>query len=121
MKGESRDRVVKRTSRRARFEFSQLPWMIAKTAGGLAAALGGLAAAWTLTHSLHGEQADFWPALIFALAGFLLFIGADRVLAKRADTANRPVASTRRASVLPWFLLVLLAAGFLLLVHFITR
>jgi zinc transporter ZupT len=108
---------MKRISRRARPEFSQLPWMIAKTAGGLAAALGGLAAAWTLTHS---PQVNPWPTLILALAGFLLFIGADRVLAKRADTANRPVASTRRASVLSWLLLVLLAAGFLLFVHFIT-
>ena len=112
---------MKRTSRRARFEFSQLLWMIAKTVGGLAAALGGLAATWTLTHTPHSEQADPWPALILALAGFLVFIGTERVLAKRADTASRPVASTRRASVLPWFLLVLLAAGFLLFVHFITR
>lgn len=112
---------MKRTSRRARFEFSQLLWMIAKTVGGVAAGLGSLVAAWTVTHTPHSEQADPWPALILALAGLLVFIGTDRVLAKRADTANQPGDSTRCASVLSWFLLVLLAAGFLLFVHFITR
>jgi hypothetical protein len=112
---------MKRISRQARPEFSQLPWMIAKAAGGLATALGSLAAAWTLTHSLHGEQVNPWPALILALAGFLVFMGTGRVLAKHEDAANRPVASTIRASVLSWLLLVLLAAGFLLFVHFMTR
>ena len=114
-------KAMKRTSRRARPGFSQLPWMIAKTVGGLAAALGGLAASWTLTHTPHGKQANPWPTLILALAGFLVFIGTDRVLAKRADTANQPRDSTRCASVLSWSLLMLLAAGFLFFVHFISR
>lgn len=121
MKRAGEEEAMDRTSRPARSGFTRLPWMVAKAGGGIAAALGSLAAVWTLTHAPRGEQANPWSALILALAGFLVFIGAGRALAKRADAANPPVASAGRASMLPWALLLLLAAGFLLFVHFMAR
>jgi heme A synthase len=121
MKRASEEETMEQASRPARSEFSLLPWMVAKATGGITGALGSLAWVWTLTHAPQGEQANPWPVLILALAGFLVFIGAGRALSKHADAANPPVASAGRASVLSWTLLLLLAAGFLLFVHFMTR
>lgn len=111
---------MEQTARPAKTAFSPLPWIIGKAAGGIAAALGSLTMAWSLTHTPFGEQANPWPAIILALAGFLVFIGAGRVLAKHADAATQPLTSTKRASALSWSLLLLFAAGFLLFVYFMT-
>jgi hypothetical protein len=121
MKRPGEEGAMERTSHPVRPEFSLLPWMIARAVGGIAATLGSLATAWSLTHAPYREQANPWPVLILVLAGFLIFIGAGRALAKHADAATPPLASTDRASVLSWSLLLLLAAGFLLFVHFMTR
>lgn len=105
----------------ARSESSLLPWMLAQAAGGIAAALGSGAVVWTLAHASTGERSFPWPALILALAGFVVFVGARGALAARAAAAATPPASSVRASALSWSLLLVLAAGFLVFVHLTTR
>lgn len=121
MKRTGGEGTMARHSHPSRSGFSLLPWMLAKTAGGIAAVLGSLAAAWSLSHASHADQAPPWPALILALAGFLAFIGAGRALAKHVGAATPPVASSRRTSVLSWSLLLVLASGFLIFVQLMTR
>jgi hypothetical protein len=106
-----------------RSEFRQLPWMVAKTIGGIAAALGTLMLAWAMTRDTHAALADHLPAVILTIAGFLVFIVAGGALAKPSGRDNATVqpAERRRGSLLSWSLFLLLAAGFLIFVHFMTR
>jgi hypothetical protein len=108
-------------SRQTRTELRQLPLMLGKLLGGLAAVIGFGMASWVAT---HGKDGDVWPPLLAGVAGLAVFVVSARRLAKRAAAAGAPPplpGKIKRSNLLAWLLLLLFAAVFLLCVGLFLR
>lgn len=99
----------------------QLPWMLGKLLGALAAAIGFTTAIFITTRHGDATWAGTWPPLLAGAAGIAVFILADRALARRAPDRAGPGRTGRlRSSALAWALLLLIAGLLLAGVHLYT-
>lgn len=110
--------------RRTRSELRLLPYMLGKLVGGAVAALGAAAAVAMLGNRPGTTPADALPYTAAAIAGIIVFAVSSRMLARRAGSEKvdaRPTSSSPKMSVIAWTVLLLLAAGFLLVTFLVTR
>jgi len=110
--------------RRTRSELRLLPFMLGKLVGGAMAAVGAGAAMAMLGNRPGTTPSDALPYAAAAVAGLILFAVSSRMLARRAGTeepASGTTTHSRRMSVISWTVLLLLAAGFLLVALLATR
>jgi hypothetical protein len=111
-------------TRQARAEFRQLPLIIGKLAGGIAAVSGFTVAVVVVTRKPEWSAGEILPALLAGCAGVAVFVLSARALRRRlaGPGADEPLtASSGRTSLLSWGLLLLFAAIFLTFVWFMTR
>lgn len=109
-------------SRRTKAEFRQLPLLLLKVAGGIAAAVGFPAAIFTATG--HTRSGHILPWVIGGGIGLLLFVLSGKALNKRLPedaVAARSGGDALRGNLLSWGLLLSLTAAFLGVVYFLTR
>ncbi|MEZ4601144.1 MAG: hypothetical protein R2940_15245 [Syntrophotaleaceae bacterium] len=100
--------------RKAGTELRQLPLMLGKLLGGLAAVIGIGMASWVAT---HGKDGDVWLPFLAGVAGLAVFVVSARRLTRRAAAAKAPPSSPgemKRSNFLAWLLLLLLLVVFLL-------
>lgn len=105
-----------------RAEFMQLPLMLGKVLGGLAAVIGFTTAVLIMTRKSDAASGDLLPPLLLWGAGIAVFLLSARRLSKRSMIAaeeTRP-ADITRMSMLSWTLFVLFAAIFLVVTCFLT-
>ena len=105
-----------------RAEFMQLPLMLGKVLGGLAAVIGFTTAVLIMTRPSDAASGDLLPPLLLWGAGIAVFLLSARRLSKRSMIAaeeTRP-ADITRMSMLSWTLFVLFAAIFLVVTCFLT-
>jgi len=103
-------------------EFMQLPLMLGKVLGGLAAVIGFTTAVLIMTRPSDAASGDLLPPLLLWGAGIAVFLLSARRLSKRSMIAaaeTRP-ADIPRMSMLSWTLFVLFAAIFLVVTCFLT-
>lgn len=111
-------------TRKARAELRQLPLMLGKLAGGIAAVVGFTAAVVIVTRRPGGAAGDILPSLLAGSAGVAVFALSGRALRRRlaSQGAGGPLpAASGRTSLLSWGLLLLLAGIFLAWAWFMTR
>lgn len=109
---------------RTRSELRLLPFMLGKLVGGAMAAVGAGAAVAMLGNRPGTSPADALPYAVTAVAGIILFAVSSRMLVRRAGREKAdavPPAPSPKMSVIAWTLLLLLAAGFLLVAFLVTR
>lgn len=111
-------------TRQARGELRQLPLMLGKVAGGIAAVIGFTAAVVIVTRRPGGGMGDLLPALLAGCAGVAVFVLSGRALRRclhdRSAEGSLSAAGAR-ASLLAWGLLLLFAGMFLAFVWFMAR
>lgn len=111
-------------TRQARTELRQLPLMLGKLAGGIAAVIGFTAAVVVVTRRPGWSAGDILPALLAGGAGVAVFVLSGRALRRRlaGQGGGGPLpAASGRTSLLSWGLLLLCAGIFLAFVWFMTR
>uniref|UniRef100_A0A831UJ28 Uncharacterized protein n=1 Tax=Geobacter metallireducens TaxID=28232 RepID=A0A831UJ28_GEOME len=111
-------------TRQARGELRQLPLMLGKLAGGIAAVVGFTAAVLIVSRRPGWSAGDILPSLLLGGAGVVLFVLSGRALARRSASQGEggaPPAAGGRTSLLSWVLLLLLSGIFLAFVWFMTR
>ena len=103
-------------------ELKQLPLMLAKLIGGLAAVVGFTAAV-IRTRTPHSILRDILPYLVLGCVGVVIFILSSRALKKRLSSRAEEASptSTTSMNVLSFALLLLFAGIFLAFVYFFTR
>lgn len=109
---------------RTKAELRLLPFMLGKLVGGAMAALGAGAAVTMLGNRPGTAPSDAVPFAAAAVTGIVIFAISSRMLAcrtGRAATADTRPAHSRRMSVISWTVMLLLAAGFLLVTYLVTR
>ncbi|GLI39988.1 hypothetical protein KI811_01975 [Geobacter hydrogenophilus] len=110
--------------RQARAELRQLPLMLGKLAGGIAAVIGFTAAVAIATRRPGWSVGDILPALLAGCAGVAVFALSARALRRRLSDqlAGEPLpAAGARTSLLSWGVLLLFAGMFLAWAWFMTR
>ncbi|ABB32875.1 hypothetical protein GeomeDRAFT_0423 [Geobacter metallireducens RCH3] len=110
-------------TRQARAELRQLPLMLGKLAGGIAAVIGFTAAVVIVTRR-PGALDGLLPALLAGCAGVAVFVLSAWALRGRlaGDAAGEPLPARRaRTSLLAWGLLLFFAGVFLAWAWFMTR
>lgn len=108
---------------RTRAELRQLPAMLGKLAGGIAAVIGFTTAVWTATRDSGATSGGVLPPFLLGGAGVAVFLLAHRRLARRTAVAaeeTRP-ADQIRMNVLAWALLLLFAGVFLAVSFILAR
>lgn len=111
-------------TRQSRAELSQLPLMLGKLAGGIAAVIGFTAAVVVVTRRPGWSVGDLLPAFLAGCAGVAVFALSARALRRRLSnqSAGEPLpAAGARTSLLSWGLLLLFAGMFLAWSWFMTR
>lgn len=111
-------------TRQARAELRQVPLMLGKLVGGIAAVVGFTAAVVIVTRRPGGAAGDILPSLLAGSAGVAVFVLSGRALRRRlaSQGAGGPLpAASGRTSLLAWGLLLLLVGIFLAWVCFMTR
>lgn len=110
--------------RQARSELRLLPLMLGKLAGGVMAAVGAGAAVAMLGNRPGTTPSDALPYAVVAVAGIIVFTLCSKRPARRsanaAAEAGTPAAAAR-TRLIAWSVLLLLAAGFLLVAFLLTR
>lgn len=115
---------MKNLFRQARSELRLLPLMLGKLAGGTVAALGTAAAVVMASNRPGTSPADALPYVAAAVAGIVIFAFSTRMLARRLKNGvpdDAPPSASSRTSLISWFVLILLAAGFLLFAFLLGR
>ncbi len=105
-----------------RTELKQLPSMLGKLTGGLAAVIGFTTAVWNATRGSGAATGGVLPPLLLGGAGVALFLLAQRRLAGRTAVvaAETQPADKIRMNVLAWALLLLSAGVFLAVSHILA-
>lgn len=111
-------------TRQTRAELRQLPLMLGKLAGGIAAVVGFTAAVVIVTRRPGWSAGDILPSLLAGGAGVAVFALSGRALRRRLPepaTGEALPAARARSSLLSWGLLLVFAGIFLAVVWFMTR
>lgn len=104
-------------------EIRQLPFMIGKVVGGILAVIGFTAAVVTVTRRADPSFADILPSALVGFLGIIIFVLSSMLLTRRfaEDPAGNPVPDDRtRSGMLPWAILLLLAALFIFFTYLIA-
>ena len=111
-------------TRQTKAELRQLPLMIGKLLGGIAAVIGFTAAVVIMSRRSGPEMESSLPMLLLGCAGIFVFMLSARVLKRRSSLPGEdtPLPANKAAvSVLSWGLLLLFAGIFLACTYFLTR
>lgn len=110
-------------ARQTRSELRQLPLMLGKLLGGLAAVVGCTMAVLTATRTSASTLAVFLPPLLIAAVGVVVFVLSGRAMARRpaASAGESKPADRLRMNLLAWVLFLALAGIFLAVVWLLTR
>lgn len=108
--------------RQTRSELQQLPLMLGKLLGGLAAVVGCTMAVLTATRTSGSTLVDSLPPLLIAAAGVIVFVLSGRAMARRPSLPPGELkpAYRMRMNVLAWALLLAFAGIFLAVVWLLT-
>jgi zinc transporter ZupT len=104
-----------------RSELKQLPLMLGKLFGGIAAVVGFTAIVLIQTRKLGSP---LMPFVFLGSGGIIVFMISARLLTKRLTiNTTEPLtpANKTRTSALSWSLLLLFAGLFLICIYFMTR
>jgi hypothetical protein len=110
-------------SAQVKSELKQLPFMLGKVLGGIMAVIGFTAAVVIATRRADPTFADILPSALSGCLGIGIFVLSSRLLARRLaeNPSETPVPGDRaRTSMLSWAILLLLAAGFVVLTYLIA-
>ena len=105
-------------------ELKQLPLMLAKLFGGLAAVTGFTAAVIISTRKPGLILQDILPSLLLGCAGVVIFVLSARLFNRRSSShaaEKPPPVHGIPVNVLSWTLLLLIAVIFLTCTYFLTR
>jgi len=105
-------------------EIKQLPFMIGKAIGGMMAVIGFTAAVVVITRSASPSFAGILPSALLGCLGVVIFVLSSRLLTRRLAEipGEKSVPDDRtRTSMLPWAILLLLAAIFLIVTFLVTK
>ncbi|MBT1075623.1 hypothetical protein [Geobacter grbiciae] len=112
-------------TRQTRAELRQLPQMLGKLAGGIAAVIGFTAAVVIITRKPGALLGDILLSLLVGMVGVVIFVVSARSLARHLSAHNTEeplsAAGNVRSSLLSWGLLLLFAVIFLAGVWFVTK
>lgn len=111
-------------TRQARGELRQLPLMLGKLAGGIAACIGFTAAVVIVTRRPGALLGDILLSLLAGFGGVAVFMLSARALVRYLaahEAETPPAAAGGRTSLLAWGLLLLFAVAFLAWAWFATR
>ncbi len=107
---------------RFRSELKQLPLMLGKLLVGMVTVVCFTMAVLNLTRRADASLPGTLAWLLLGGAGLLAFQLLSRSLVRRlSGVGSVSIAEARRTSLLSWTILVLLALGFLLVSHLVTR
>lgn len=108
--------------KKAMAELKQLPLILGKLLGGVAAVVGCTMAVLTVTRHSDSAPTDSLLLLI-AAAGLVVFVLSGRALSRRPSTLPGELkpADRLRMDMLAWVLLLAFAGIFLAVVWFLTR
>ena len=109
-------------TRRTRSDLKQLPLMLCKVLGGIAAVIGVMTAVLVMTRSSGASPGNIVPPLLIGGAGMALFILSGRALSRRSSIAPQESARADRLrmNALSWALLLLFAGIFVAIAWFTT-
>ncbi len=110
------------SSARFRRELKQLPLMLGKVLAAMVSVAGFTMAVLKMTRRADASLDGILAWLLLGGAGLLAFQLFSRALLKwLPGEESAPSEGARYASLLSWAILVLLALGFLLVSHLVTR
>lgn len=109
--------------KKAMAELKQLPLILGKLLGGVAAVVGCTMAVLTVTRHSGSAPTDSLPPLLIAAAGLVVFVLSGRALSRHPSTLPGELkpADRLRMDMLAWVLLLAFAGIFLAVVWFLTR
>jgi hypothetical protein len=110
-------------TRYTRAEFRQLPLMLCKLLGGVAAVLGVAMVAWITTHGSGVDAKGIRLPLVVSGAGVVVFLLSDRWMTRHSSLNREELhpACRRQVNALSWGLFFLFAIVFLGILYFLTR
>ncbi|NVN98062.1 MAG: hypothetical protein HXX17_01985 [Geobacteraceae bacterium] len=108
-------------SSQVKTELRLLPYMLAKLLGGIMAIFGFAAAIVTLTRKDGNSLADILLSGMVCILGIIIFLLSSRMQKRRQPPTQIDIDMQTSPCLLPWIILLMLAAAFLLCTYFITR
>ena len=105
-------------------EMKRLPYVLGKVLGGLMAVAGFGAAVYVYTHRIALPSADAMACLLVGIGGLVIFRFSSWLLMKRSGNDDGPtpgVNEKMKTSAIPWIILLVLAAAFVIFMLFLGR